>query len=237
MRLCTLIALAAAGCASSIAEPDGPDAGSRADAGQKMDASTSSVCEAIVENPSGSIDRGRVGSDAGGGKGPLLKCDDQGYEQIVGLSLQMSNQATVFGGRSAQGIAIGCARVTIDPSGAAQLGEVKPKMASGTGTNGWAPSTWTPMTECKPGWVVSGLLVHRGTSGNRFLDVTMTCSHLGPTGKTLASESIKLAGSLTDTASPDQVKCAAGEVISKLPTFTGAGLDAVEVYCSTTACI
>jgi hypothetical protein len=231
-----LVVVAATACASSERELEAPDAGvAGIDAAHTMD-SSSGLCELVVDKPGSSVDRGRVGS-TGGSKGPMLECDDPFREQIIGISLQMSNQATVFGGRSAQGMAIACARVTIDPSGGVEVGDVKTKSASGTGTNGWSPSTWTPMTECKPGWVVSGLLAHLGSTNNRFLDVTMTCSRLSPSGKAIASESLKITGSLTDTANPDQVKCAPGEVVQQLGTFTGAGLDAVAVYCSAPACL
>jgi hypothetical protein len=181
------------------------------------------------------VDRGHVGG-SGGGKAPIFGCDSILDERIVGIALQMSNQNTTNGGRSAMGIRIGCARVTIDTSGNVTVGPVKTHDVSGDGRGHWSPATWTPMTSCKPGWAVSGVLAHEGAGGNRFLDVTITCSELvlgGGTGKT---ETMKVTGSLTDPAMPVQAQCGPGEVVTQFGPWTGAGLDAVDVFCAAATC-
>jgi hypothetical protein len=157
-------------------------------------------------------------------------------ERIVGVAVEMSDQATVFGGPSAQGIRIACARVAIGTDGTAVVGAVDTHDASGYGGSGWTPSAWTPVTTCQPGWVVSGVLAHQGANANRFLDVTITCSELLRGGGTGRTETKKVTGSLTDTANPTQVHCAANEVLTQLGPWTGAGLDAVNLYCAPAAC-
>jgi hypothetical protein len=183
----------------------------------------------------GDVDRGHVGG-SGGGKAPLLVCGDPVNERIVGIALEMSNQNTTNGGRSAQAIRIGCARVTLDGSGNAQVGPVTTVDASGDGRAHWSPSTWTPMTSCKPGYVLSGILAHEGVAGKLFLDVTITCSHLLLGGNTGETQTIKVTGSLTDSNMPSQAQCMTGEVVNQLGPWTGAGLDAVNVYCAPASC-
>jgi hypothetical protein len=84
--------------------------------------------------------------------------------------------------------------------------------------------------------VVSGVLAHEGVGGNRFLDVTITCSQLMLGGGTGATETMKVTGSLTDGAMPAQAQCQHGEVLNQLGPWTGAGLDAVNVYCAAATC-
>jgi len=47
---------------------------------------------------------------------------------------------------------------------------------------------------------------------------------------------LKVAGSLTDANGLDDVKCAAGEVLAQIGTWTGAGIDALDLSCSKPSC-
>jgi hypothetical protein len=192
-------------------------------------------CEVQLKDPTG-INRGRAGG-TGGGKGPVLACADVTNERIVGVAIRMSNQATIFGGRSAHGMQLACARVTVSGAGNAELGPVTTVDVSGLGTYDWSPSTWTAVTQCKAGWVVSGLRVHTGTNGNLFRDVSILCSQLAADGTIgTEAETIKVVGSLTDANGPDEVRCGSGEVVAQFGTWTGAGIDAVDLSCSRPAC-
>jgi hypothetical protein len=210
-----------------------PDAGA-IEADAAATAESPRGCDVQLKDPTG-ITRGRAGG-SGGGKGPILACDDTVNERVIGVAVRMSNQATTFGGRSAHGIGIACARVTVDTAGTAEVGQVKVMEASGLGTYNWSPSTWTAVTQCKPGWIVSGLRVHTGADANRLLDVSIICSKLGADAATGASETLKVVGSLTDANGLDEVKCAAGEVLAQMGTWTGAGIDAVDLSCSRPQC-
>lgn len=234
MRSLLLVLTTTCACAAGHIDEAGPDAGAPppADAAVGVDGSADAGCRVYV--PGASTDRGKAGG-TGGSKNPL-QCDDVFNERIVGIALQMSNGATVFGGRSAQGIMIECAPVTVDPAGTAQVGTANTKQISGTGQFGWSPSTWTQITHCPPGSVLTGVLAHRGSSDNRFLDVTMTCTQLDAGGKLGASKALKIVGSLVDATSPSQASCGAGEVVSSLGAWTGAGLDAVSLFCGAPAC-
>jgi len=233
MRALALALTITCACAGGIVEDTVPDAGVAPtdDAATGPDPSDA-TCDVYVAGAG--VDRGKVGG-GGGGKTPF-GCDDGFGQRIIGIAMQMSNQNTVFGGRSAQGIAIECASVSVDRDGTSHLGGVTTKQISGLGTFGWSPSTLTPVTRCPPGSVLTGLLAHTGADGNRFLNVTMTCSDLDVTGRVGATHTLKVAGSLTDTAGPSQVKCAAGEIVSGLGAFTGAGLDAVSLFCAAPTC-
>jgi len=66
--------------------------------------------------------------------------------------------------------------------------------------------------------------------------VTIQNSEITSTGQLGQSELIYVMGSLADTQNPDNVDCTAGEVLVRLPTRTGAGLDAVSLSCSTPTC-
>lgn len=210
-----------------------PDAGAVApDAPASVDAAFG--CDVVVPRIGG--EGGASVGGTGGSKGPVLACNDFIGERIVGVSVQMSNQNTSFGARSAQGIRLACAAVTIGPDGSAQLGPVTARDASGTGDYGWSPSTWTAITSCKPGWVVSGVLAHTGTTSNLFVDVSITCSKLDSHAAVVSTEKLKVVGSLVNTAGPEEVVCPQGDVVSQVGTYTGAGLDAVTPYCSKPAC-
>jgi hypothetical protein len=225
--------LLAAGCAtaSEEAELTAPDAGVAPDATK---ADVDNTCNSALENPAGTA-RGNVGSVTN--KGPALSCDDVVSERIVGVALRMSNQNTVYGGRSAHGMGISCARVTILPDGSTQLGVVRTKEISGTGGSMWSPSTWTSYTECEPGWVVTGFKAHRGSSNNRFLNASIVCTRLGYDGKPTGTAQVKaVTGSLFETTNPDELRCAAGQVIAQFGTQTGAGFDGADLFCSVPSC-
>ncbi len=232
--LCFLLVVGCIGGVEDLEIASQPDAGVPAGDAAVGTPEASRGCEAVLKDPTG-ISRGRAGG-AGGGTGPVITCGDTVNERMIGVAVRMSDQATVFGARSAHGLGIACARMTVGQTGTAELGPVSMVEVSGLGTYDWAPSTWTPVTQCKPGWMLSGLLVHTGTSGNLFVDVSIICSRIGADGAPGASETIKVAGSLTETNGPDEVKCAAGEVLAQLGTWTGAGVDAVELSCSRPTC-
>jgi len=222
------------GCVGGVDEiASGPDAGV-AGGDASMRAPEGRGCEVLLKDPTG-IARGRAGG-AGGGKAPFLTCPDKVNDRIVGVAMRMSNQPTTFGGASAHGISIACARVTVGPTGTGEVGPVNMVEVSGLGTYDWSPSTLSPVTQCKLGWLMSGLLVHTGTSGNLFTDVSIVCSRIGMDGTPGASETIKVMGSLTDVNGPDDVRCAPGEVVVQAEPWTGAGLDAVELYCARSTC-
>lgn len=232
-----MFAVALAACDGGISDPGAaPDAGVVApDATARPDGGAAAAgCASVVE-AGAAIDRGRVGW-MGGSKAPILGCTDVFGERVVGLAVQMSDGTTVFGGRSAQGIRVACAKVDIAADGTAQVGTVTTHDVSGDGGYSWSPSTWSPTSMCQPGWVVSGVLSHLGTSNNRFIDVTITCSELLRDGGTGQTATKHVTGSLGDTANPMSVQCKPNEILTQLGPWTGAGLDAVNVYCAPAAC-
>ena len=154
-------------------------------------------------------DRGRVGGDGGGDNFPPLECAPS--DRLVGIALRMSDQDTIYGQRSAHGIRIACAPVTIDPAGVGTTGTITTHDVSGNGMYGWSPSQWTPITQCKPGWIMSGLSAHTTNGGDLFLDASITCSQLDVMAATVATETLYVEGSLDEPAGLDMVSCNAGE--------------------------
>jgi hypothetical protein len=232
--LCFLLVVGCTGGVEDLEIASQPDAGvPEADAADRP-SEASRGCEALLKDPTGIV-AGRAGG-AGGGKGPVITCGDPVNERMIGVAVRMSNQATVFGAPSAHAVGIACARVTIGQTGTPDVGPVSMVEVSGLGTYDWAPSTWTPVTQCKPGSMLSGLVVHTGTGGNLFVDVSIVCSPLGADGTAGTSETIKVMGSLTDANGPDEVKCAAGEVLAQVGAWTGAGIDALDLSCSRPTC-
>ncbi len=235
VRWLAFITLAAVGCAGGGDVDLLPDAATFEADAAIANPETPRSCDVGLKDPTG-VNRGRAGG-SGGGKGPVLACSDVQNERIIGVALRMSNQATVFGGRSTHAFQIACARMMVAPDGTAQLGNVTISEVAGEGTYDWTPSTLTAVTQCKPGWVVSGLRVHTGTDGNLFRDVSIICSQLAVDGTIgTASETIKVVGSLTDANGLDEVRCGAGEVLAQLGMWTGAGIDAVDLSCSRPTC-
>ena len=150
----------------------------------EIDAVPETVCRVGVTSATGTA-RGRVGGSGGGANFPPLACANA-TDRIVGVALRMSDQDTLYGGRSAHGIQIACAPVTVGSAGTAVTGTVTTYEVSGSGTMGWSPSTWTPVTQCKPGWIVSGLGAHTSEDGDLFVDATITCSQVSATGTLVA---------------------------------------------------
>lgn len=235
MRL-VLAAVFATGCAAGAESVDvTPDAAVAEPDAAAGNPETARACDIGLKDTTG-ITRGHLGG-TGGGKGPILACEDLVNQRVIGVAVRMSNQNTVFGGRSAHGIGLLCGHVTIDASGNPTVEAASsPVEISGLGTSGWSPSTWTQVTQCKPGWVVSGMTARAGASNNMFLDVSIVCSKLGADGSTSTSETLKIVGSLTGTSTLQTAKCAAGEVVAQLGTWTGAGLDALDLSCSRPTC-
>lgn len=232
--LCFLLVVGCTGGVEDLEIASQPDAGAPEGDAAVRTPEAPRGCEALLKDPTGIL-RGRAGG-GGGGKGPVITCGDAVNERMIGVAVRMSDQATTFGAPSAHGLGIACARVTVGQTGTAEVGPMSMVEVSGLGTYGWAPSTWTPVTQCKPGWMLSGLLVHTGTSGNLFVDVSIVCSQIGADGTAGASETIKVMGSLTEPIGPDEVTCSAGEVLAQLGAWTGAGVDAVDLSCSRPTC-
>src|SRR5262245_25884140 len=122
MRLLWVIAVA--GCRFEHGQAGSPRDGMSDDAAvdAPRDAPTDArpdapmLCHVGVASTMGA-DRGRVGGNGGGDNFPPLACQNS-VDRIVGIALKMSDQDTVFGERSAQGMRIACAPVTVDGTGA-----------------------------------------------------------------------------------------------------------------------
>jgi hypothetical protein len=192
------------------------------------------LCQVGVASTTGT-DRGRVGGDGGSANFAPLACMNAG-DRIVGIALKMSNQDTLYGARSAQGIRIACAPVAVRASGTATTGTITTYEIVGTGGFDWAPSTWTALTQCKPGWILSGLSAHTNDGDNLFLDVSITCAQVGPTGKLVATETIYVDGSLDEPDGADAAACDDGEIVVRMPNRSGAGLDSLNLWCTTPTC-
>jgi hypothetical protein len=179
------------------------------------------------------FDRGRVGG-VGGFSSPALTCATG--EMVVGIGVRMSDAGVnMTSKRSAHGLVIACASVTIGAAGAV-VGAITTFEAMGTGAAGWAPSTLSPPTMCEPGSVVTGLEAKSG-GGLLFLDITMACSALTATGVPMASVPRHVDGSLTEASGDSSVTCGAGEALVELAPRTGAGFDSAELSCAATECL
>src|SRR6185503_5762495 len=105
-----------------------------------------------------------------------LACD--GSDQIVGIAIDLSDGLADGVTRSARGIQIACAQVTIGGG----VGAVRTKQIEGNGGSGWSPATLSPIARCPDDAVVSGLAVHGSPNVSYFLDATMRCSHFDTAG-------------------------------------------------------
>ncbi len=237
-----VLLLAATGCgfSATTAQPAAEDP-TPVDAPITVDAPTAMVdaptttpasCNVRVASTTGT-NRGQVGA-SGGSVGTTLACNNTA-DRIIGVAVRMSDQATTNGGRSAYAFLIQCATVTVD-STQATVGTPYMKEVAGQGTFDWTPATLSPTTSCKPGWLVSGIHAYTGGSNDLFLDVTIRCSEITPSGQLGQSELIYVMGSLATTQNPDDVDCGTGEVVVRMPTRTGAGFDALSLSCSTPTC-
>ncbi len=189
------------------------------------------MCDVTVDLPEALA--GTVGA-AGGSPGPGLNCP--AGAEIIGVAVRESDQNTSNGGPSAVGFTILCAPLTIDATGATVGAETQFE-ASGNGNFGWTPATQSTLTRCPPGWLMSGLDASRGTTGNRFLEVTLTCSEVDANGATTgATQDIYVMGSLTEAGAHDNVQCPVGQVVRRIGTRVGAGFDQASIYCAAPAC-
>jgi hypothetical protein len=191
----------------------------------------------VATDPQTDQSVGRVGAN-GGAPVADLRCDDDD-EIIVGVAIEMSNQNTANDGRSARGLRIACAPITLVDSGAPIVGSDDLNDVRGNGTSGWSPSTRSAVTRCPTGWVVAGLEVYTGSGidENRFIDLTIVCAELGPgavpTGQRM---DLYVAGSLDEDSGNERAECATGEVLRLLEPNTGAGLDSVGLVCAQPGC-
>lgn len=192
------------------------------------------VCTVATASTTGT-DRGRVGGNGGSSQRPPIACDSP--QQLVGLGLRMSNQTTTNGGRSAHALNAGCALVTVDSNGVGTTGSITTKTLTANGGSDWTPSTATPMTTCQPGWIIAGLSAHTGSSNNLFLDVSITCAKPGPGATSIVmTETLDVEGSLTEPDGLDTGACNPNELVVRMPNRIGAGVDSVNLSCSTLIC-
>lgn len=179
------------------------------------------------------VDRGKVGLSNGGGLLSAIACPSD--RRMVGLALDLSDGNADGVTRSARGIQIGCASLTIDGTGP-HVGAVTLIEVAGNGGSGWSPSTLPPLTRCPDGAVVSGLAVHGSNFTSYFLDATMACTELDSSGNVVATTQVHINGSGTDANNPSSAACNAGEQVVSMTTNTGAGLDSVRLVCAATDC-
>jgi hypothetical protein len=193
-------------------------------------------CRIGLTDATGTI-RGRAGDDTGGGTATPLVCQKAG-DRIVGFQLRLSDQDTVFGGRSAHAVSIACATVSIAPDGAGSFGAVTVHERTGLGGMGWTPSTQSTLTMCDPGSMVYGINVHTGGGANgRFLDVTLRCAKLGYDGKRTGQDADKtVEGSGDEADGSDTASCNATEVLATMPLRDGRGIDSVDMSCTVPRC-
>lgn len=183
-------------------------------------------------------DRGRVGGNGGGSNFGPIRCTTT-TDRIVGIGLRMSDGNTLYNARSAHALLIACAPVTIDPNtGTGTTGTVYTVEVSGSGAEGWSPSTLTPITTCPAGMVLDGLQTHTGPNANLFNNVNFRCARLdGTTAQTVANQVVHAAGSLTETQGTITVNCRANEVVYEMSNMTGSGFDSVNLFCAPAACL
>ena len=84
--------------------------------------------------------------------------------------------------------------------------------------------------------MLSGLRLHTGATNNIVRDVSITCSQVRQDGTVGASETLYVAGSLTEPQMLQTVSCAPGELISRMDVRSGAGIDALTVFCQQPVC-
>jgi hypothetical protein len=125
--------------------------------------------------------------------------------------------------------------VTIDGLGA-HTGTIATKERRGNGGSGWSPSTFTPITQCPDGAVVTGMAVHGSTFTTYFLDAAITCTRFDAGGSGGMASTVAVTGSLTDANNPSSASCAADEHVVEMTTNTGAGLDSLQLLCAATQC-
>jgi hypothetical protein len=195
------------------------------------------VCNVGVTVTPGT-DRGRVGGNGGGDNFGPMRCN-QAADRIVGIGIRMSNQDTVFGERSARGVSIACATVTVDPNtGVGTTGATYTKEIMGNGNSGWEPSTLFAPTLCPAGMVVNGLRAKTGEGENIFNNVDFRCAKIdGANAATLSSQMVHVDGSQNDNQNEDTANCAANEILYEMSNRTGTGFDSANLFCAPARCL
>ena len=158
---------------------------------------------------------------------------------MVGIAIRMSNGNTLYNARSAHGMTIACAPVSIDRNtGVRTTGTVTTYERMGSGAEGWSPSTQSAVAMCPPGEVVNGLQTRVGSNGNLYKEVRFRCAQLDGNAATVASPNvIYVQGSLTEPNGIDTVNCAANEIVTQYSVRTGSGFDSANVFCSPARCL
>ncbi len=185
----------------------------------------------ILERVSGGISAGQVGAN-GGAEGPFVDCGAS--ELPVGVRVRLSDNTTENGGRSAHGFTLICATVAVSPT--ISVTSVADVEVLGAGTSDWSPSTQSPAARCPDGWIVHGLVAHRGASDNLFSNVSFTCARIAADASVTSDRmTVDVANSGQATANRDEASCTTGVVV-RADTRRGAGIDAVSPMCSALRC-
>ena len=215
----------------------GPDASADGTTPAPIDAQLLPLCGVGVTTTPGA-NRGRVGGDGGGDNLPVMRCN-QPLDRIVGIGIRMSNQNTVFGARSARGLTIACATVTVDPNtGVGVTGTTYTVERMGNGNQGWEPSTLAAPTLCPAGMAVNGLRAHTGQNENIFSNVDFRCAKIdGTNAATTASQLVHVNGSLDEDQNEDTVNCGTNEIVYEMSNRTGTGFDSATLFCAPASCV
>lgn len=237
--LCTVLL---AGCGFSARTSNPPPADP--DAAIEIDAPSDAPDAMLAPDPCnigvtsiGGINRGQVGGNGGGANFGPLACS-AAADRIVGFAVRLSNQNTLFGAPSAQGLVIACAKVSVDKNtnvgttGTPYTIEIK-----GSGAEMWTPSTLSPLAMCAPGAVVNGLQTHTGPNQNLFNNVDFRCGQLNGQAQTIANPVVHVMNSGTVTTNVDTVNCNANETIVQMTNMTGSGFDSATLFCAPTVCL
>lgn len=242
-----LLALLVTGCSfgsevmPSAGDLDAPPADAPADAalGAEMMPPKDMMlplCAVGVAATPGS-DRGRVGGDGGGNNfGPLVCM--QPSDRIVGVGVRLSNQDTIYGDRSAHGVTIACATVTIDPNtGIGTTGTPYTREVMGNGNAGWSPSTLFPPAMCPAGEVVNGLRARIGEDENLFNNLDIRCAKLAGDATTTSSANVHVDNSGTNNQNAETVNCGTNEILVQMANRTGTGFDSANLFCAPATCL
>jgi hypothetical protein len=185
----------------------------------------------ILERTSGGASAGQVGAD-GGSEGPYIDCG--ATELPIGVRVRLSDQSTENGGRSAHGFTLVCATVAVSPT--VSVTSQNDVEVTGNGIADWTPSTQSAAALCPPGWIIHGLVAHRGASDNLFSNVSFTCARIAADASVTADRmTVDVANSGQATANRDEASCTTGVVV-RADTRRGAGIDAVSPMCSALRC-
>ncbi len=185
----------------------------------------------ILERTTGGLSAGQVGAD-GGSEGPFIDCG--ATELPVGVRVRLSDQTTENGGRSAHGFTLVCATVAVSPT--VSVTSQNDVEVTGNGIADWTPSTQSAAALCPPGWIIHGLVAHRGASDNLFSNVSFTCARIAADAPVTSDRmTVDVANSGQATANRDEASCTTGVVV-RADTRRGAGIDAVSPMCSALRC-